>query len=114
MNRKVLIVVNAIAKQIALCLVGVILFLGLMQPAVQAAQADMPSKANPSMSTEGLDQKRAQRREIQSQASEAANTEEPADSVGEALSEKLNLNEIVEENVIVDEVQQALGSDAEK
>jgi hypothetical protein len=61
--------------------------------------------------SESLEQKRAERREIQSKASEAANTEESADSVGKALGKKLNLNKIVEENEIVGGVKQALDSD---
>jgi hypothetical protein len=103
---------NAIAQKITLCLLVAAMFFGLMQPAVQAGiqQAD----ESPSVSAESLEQKRAQRREIQSRASEAANTEESADSVGEALGEKLNLNQIVEENEIVDEVKQALDTDDTK
>ncbi len=100
-----------IVKQVALCLVGVVLLLGLMQPVVLAASVDMQTDVNPSMSSESLEQKRAERREIQSKASEAANTEESVDSVGEALGDKLNLTEIVEENEIVGGVKKALDSD---
>ena len=100
--------VKAIAQKITLCLIVAVMFFGLVQPAVQAKTQQ--AEESPSVSTQDLEQKRAQRREIQSRASEAANTEESADSVGEALGEKLNLNEIVEENEIVDEAKQALGS----
>ncbi len=102
---------KGIAQRFSLCLAGVALLLGLVQPAVQAASVDMQTDVNPSMSTESIEQKRADRREIQSKASEAANTEESVDSVGEALGEKLNLNEIVEENEIVGGVKQVLDAD---
>jgi type IV secretory pathway VirB6-like protein len=107
---KVAMGMGAIAKKLALYLVGAVLFLGLVQPAVQAAPADMQTSPNPSMSAESLEQKRADRREIQSRASEAADTEESANSVGEVLKEKLNLNEIVEDNEIVDGMKQVLDS----
>ncbi len=124
MNHRFFLFVQAAAKQVATALmgalVGVVMFLGLMQPAAQAMPAIpaiiMPD-TEPTISAESLEQKRAERRELQSKASEAANTEEKADSadsIGETLSEKLNLDEIVEENEIVDGVKEVLDPKASR
>lgn len=111
MNHQFFLFVQAAVKQITICLVGVVMLLGLMQPAAQAMPALIMPDGEPTLSAESLDQKRAERREIQSKASEAANTEEKADSIKETLTEKLNLDEIVEENEIVDGVKKAIDSD---
>lgn len=103
---------KAIAKQWAITLIGVVMILLLWQPALQAATTN-PATSEQAFSgyktttTQSLEQKRAQRREMQSKASEAADTEKEAGSVKGTLIEKLNLDEIVEENVIVDNLQNA-------
>ncbi len=96
-------------KRLVLFSIGAVLFLGLMQPMAQAA----PSSADvPTLSTESLEQKRAERRAAQSEASKAANSEEEADSIGEVFADKLNLEEIVEENVIVNDDFDVLDADS--
>ncbi len=111
MNHRFFLFVQAAVKQITICLVGVVMFLGLMQPAAQAMPALIMPDGEPTLSAESLEQKRAERREIQSKASEAANTEEKADSINETLTEKLNLDEIVEENEIVDGLKEVVDPD---
>ncbi len=64
------------------------------------------------LTEESLEQKRAERRAMNSQAAQAANDEEAADSLSEVLNKKLNLDEITEENVIVDDARDALDLDA--
>ncbi|WP_035984583.1 hypothetical protein [Leptolyngbya sp. KIOST-1] len=60
----------------------------------------------PTISEARLDEMREQRRQWQSQVSEAADTtdKEAANSADQAAGDPLNLNEIVEENEIVDEL----------
>lgn len=111
MNQRIFLFIQAAVKQVAIALVGVVMFLGLMQPAAQAVPALIMPDTEPTLSAESLEQKRAERRELQSKASEAAKAEEEANSASETLTEKLNLNEIVEENEIVDGVKKAINSD---
>ncbi|OUC12241.1 MAG: hypothetical protein B0A82_23265 [Alkalinema sp. CACIAM 70d] len=77
-------------KRAMVLLLVVVMFLGLMQPAVQAATTDT---AKPQISPEKLEQMKAERREEQSKVSQAAaeNAEKEMESVGD----KLNLGEIV-------------------
>ena len=71
-----------------------------------AAQAESEGQ-EPIISEAKLNEKREQRREWQSEVSAAAVTEpktEPDESLGELIKDKLNLEEIVEENEIVDSI----------
>ncbi|WP_141242225.1 hypothetical protein [Leptolyngbya sp. BC1307] len=101
-----------VAKRLALLIVGAVMFLGLFQTAVYAAPVAEPSSASGDPlqppSPESLERMRAQRREFQSKASRAANDEKKADSGSEVLTEKLNLDEIVEENKIVEGIRKSL------
>lgn len=93
---------------------SVILLTGLMQqPAAVAASltTEAEMSATQSADNETLDELRAQRREIQSKASRAANDEDNADSLKEVIDDKLNLDEIVEENVIVEDAREVLDLD---
>ncbi len=99
---------KSFAKRATVWFVSMVMVLGLVQPAVLAAPASAATDVDQSIDAVSLEQKRAQRRAMQSEASEAANTEGEADSFGEVLTEKLNLDEIVEENEIVEEAQEAL------
>lgn len=119
MHTNVIFTLQKIAQKSAMravsLLIGIALFLGL-QLAVEAAPADMTGNPEKTMTGESIDQLRAERRAINSQAARAASDEEKgsekADSLGEVINEKLNLNEIVEENVIVDDARDALNLDA--
>lgn len=102
---------RVVAKRLALLLVSTVLFFGLAQTAVyaiagSAAPSSIPDPSGVSgdplkpPSPESLEQMRAQRRAFQSEASKAANSEEKASSGSEVLTEKLNLDEITEENEI--------------
>ncbi|KPQ34233.1 MAG: hypothetical protein HLUCCA11_15905 [Phormidesmis priestleyi Ana] len=112
---------QAIAQNLAhwfvVCLVGVVMMWSLLPPAALAATNNTVPVGEPttSLSAERLEQKRAERRELQSRASEAADTEkEAAGSIGEVLTKKLNLDEIAEENVLIDEAQDILNLDADR
>ncbi|MGB7250095.1 MAG: hypothetical protein WBC73_14245 [Phormidesmis sp.] len=87
------IFLQSIAKRITFVFIATILCLGLMQTSLQAAPL-IKTEATETMSQESLSQMRAARREEQSKASQAANTEKESSSIGE----KLNLEEIAEEN----------------
>lgn len=104
--------VRKFAMRAVSLLLGVVMFLGFMQPAVQAAPTEAMGNPETTITGESVDQLRAKRRAINSQAAQAANDETKADSLGEVLNDKLNLNEIVEENVLVDETRDALDLDA--
>ncbi|MGI8936132.1 MAG: hypothetical protein ACR2FS_18870 [Phormidesmis sp.] len=101
-----------VAKRLVLLIVGAVMFLGLFQTPVHAAPSSEPSNVSGDPlqppSPETLDRMRAQRREFQSKASRAANDEKKADSGSEVLTEKLNLDEIVEENKIVEGIRKSL------
>lgn len=94
-------------QHIAIALVGVFLCLGLMPTPILAApfegvantlDTEKTEVESPdALSPESLSEKRAERRQIQSQASAAANT----DSEEESVADKLNLEEIVEDNVLL-------------
>lgn len=90
------------AKRVVLLFVGAVLLFGMVQPAAIAANPRNAVNVEKTMSADELDAKRAQRRAQQSQASQAADTEIEADSLGEVLSDKLNLEEIAEDNLLVD------------
>lgn len=79
--------------------------LSLLQPAARAASvqimANTGGTAVESVGSESLSELRAERRKEQSEASKAANTEDEASSFKEAIDEKLNLEEIVEDNVLL-------------
>ena len=101
-----------IAKRLVLLIVGAVMFLGLSQTAVYAAPVAEPSNVSGDPlqppSPESLDKMRAKRREFQSKASRAANDEEKADSGREVITKKLNLDEIVEENEIVEGIRKSV------
>lgn len=124
---------KAIAKRMMVLLVSAALFLGLTQTAALAqsvaaasnpallalaASSRFAAEANSTAPAEDisdakLDKLREQRREWQSEASSASESAEPgANSVGEAVKDKLNLNEITEENEIVEEASKALKGNA--
>ena len=90
MKTRVILSLQQIAKKLVLVLVGAIMFLGLAQSAVQATPIPASQSTTQEISPEELAQRRAERRAEQSKASEAANTE--------VTEDKLNLEEIAEEN----------------
>lgn len=92
-----------IAKKLALLVVSAVMFLGLLQPAVQASPIPTEQSTTQEISPEELAQKRAERRAKQSRASQLADTEVKASSLGEVLESKLNLEEIAEENVLTND-----------
>ncbi|MGC1308401.1 MAG: hypothetical protein WA885_14345 [Phormidesmis sp.] len=94
---RVFFILQRLTQKLTLVLMGAIMCLGLMQSALQAAPL-IKTESTETLSQESLSQKRAERREAQSKASRAANTEENADSIEEALNEKLNVEEIAKEN----------------
>lgn len=103
MKTRVLLSIQKAAKKLALLLVGTVLFLGLAQPAVQASPIPTSQSTTQEISPDELAQKRAERRAEQSRASQLADTEVKANSLGEVLEEKLNLEEIAEENVLTND-----------
>jgi hypothetical protein len=105
---------RAFAKQLTLLVVSAVMFFGLMQPALQAAPASTATDPLESSAPENLEQMRAERRAFQSQASQAANSEEKADSVGEVLTKKLNLEEIAEENVLTEDANKSIDRNASR
>ncbi len=112
MINRVLVSIRSIAKHFVLLSIATVLLLGLLQPTAYAATADATVDSSIQMESSGsLEDMRAKRRAEQSQASKAANTDVKANSLGEALNEKLNLEEISEENVIVDDVREAIKGD---
>ncbi|MDB9529649.1 hypothetical protein PN498_26915 [Oscillatoria sp. CS-180] len=93
---------NAI-KRFGLALVSVLMFWSLAQAPMLAArdttilpkaETSLEALSSENMSPEEINRQKAQRRQVQSMRSEAADTEKEADSLGEVLSEKLNLREI--------------------
>ncbi len=111
MIARIVSAVQFAAKRFLTVALGVILFTGLMQhpPAVAASlTTESEMAATQASDNETLDELRAQRREIQSKASRAADTEDKADSFKEVIDDKLNLDEIVEENVIVEDARDAI------
>ncbi|MBD2256759.1 hypothetical protein [Pseudanabaena sp. FACHB-2040] len=123
---------KATAKRLAVLLMGVIVLFGFSQTAALAnstpprtesasnvlvalaassrfaSQAELKNQ-EPTVSESRLDEMREQRREWQSEVSAAAETKsdmkkESGDSVGETIKNKLNLEEITEENEIVEEL----------
>lgn len=87
---------------LTLVLLGAMLCIGLLQPAAHAAPALTNEATTAEQAPETLSEKRAERRQIQSQASRAADLETEADSFEDVIKDKLNLDEIVEENVLLD------------
>lgn len=102
------------AKRLMLLIVSTVMFLGLIQPAVQATPSSTAADPLEAPSPENLEKMRAERRAFQSQASQAANSEEEADSVGEVLTKKLNLDEITEENVVAEDARKLIDRSASK
>lgn len=96
---------RSLTRQLLLVLVGAFMCLSLLQPTAQAASvqnvADTADTTLGGTSSESLSELRAERRQAQSQASKAANTEDKTDSFKEAIDDKLNLDEIVEDNVLL-------------
>ncbi|PSR17653.1 hypothetical protein C8255_11515 [filamentous cyanobacterium CCP3] len=119
---------KAIAKRLSVMLVSVIVLFGFSQTAALANSTMPDLGANssalialaassrfaaeaafegeePEISESRLEEMREQRRQWQSEASAKANTEiESEGSVGEVVKDKLNLEEITEENEIVDDL----------
>ena len=92
MKASVLLSLQKTVKKLALLVVSAAMFLGLLQPAVQASPIPTEQSTTQEISPDELAQKRAERRAKQSRASQLADTE--------AKEDKLNLEEIAEENVI--------------
>ncbi len=94
-------------KQLSLVLTSAFMCFGLMQTALQAAPLQGGSSTLDLDKTEAisdsLSEKRAERRQAQSEASKAANTEIKSDSIGEVFADKLNLEEIADDNVLLGE-----------
>lgn len=119
---------RAIAKRLSVLLVSVMVLFGFSQTAALAnsttPELELNSSAlialaassrfaaeaafageEPKISESRLEEMREQRRKWQSEVSANADTEiEAKGSVGEKVKEKLNLEEIVEENEIVDDL----------
>lgn len=102
------------AKRFVLVVVGAALLFGMLQPVAIAANPRNATDVEKTISADELSEKRAQRRAQQSQASKAADTEIEADSLGEVLSEKLNLEEIAEDNVLVDGPKEVTAPDGDR
>lgn len=103
MKTSVFLSLQKITKKLALLVAGAVMFLGLMQPAVQASPIPTEQSTTQAISPEELARKRAERRAKQSRASQLADTEVQANSLSEVLENKLNLEEIAEENVITND-----------
>ncbi len=105
MISRIVLSLRSITRQLSLVLVGALMCLSLLQPAARAASvqimANTGGTAVESVGSESLSELRAERRKEQSEASKAANTEDEASSFKEAIDEKLNLEEIVEDNVLL-------------
>ena len=97
MVARVFLTLRTVTRRLVLLLLSAVLVLGFAQTSVQAAPEADPE---PTITPEELAQKRAERREFQSEASKASINEEKADSIGEVFADKLNLEEIAEENVL--------------
>ena len=103
MKTRALLPLQKAVQKLALLLVSAVMFLGLIQPAVQATPIPTSQSTTQEISPDELSQKRANRRAQQSRASQAADTEVKANSLGEVLEDKLNLEEIAEENVLTND-----------
>lgn len=99
---RVFLTLRTVTRRVVLLLISAAMVVGFAQ-SVQAAPAADPV---PTLSPEELAQKRAQRREFQSEASKASDSEEKADSLGEVFADKLNLEEIAEKNPITNDTRQ--------
>ena len=95
MKASVLLSLQKAAKKLVLLVVSAVMFLGLLQPAVQATPIPTEQSTTQEISPDELAQKRAERRAKQSRASQLADTE--------AETDKLNLEEIAEENVLTND-----------
>ncbi|MGB3297176.1 MAG: hypothetical protein WBA76_02825 [Phormidesmis sp.] len=108
--------VKKLTATVVSLLLGVAMVLGFMQPAAQAAITESIGNPETTITGDSVDQLRANRRAINSQASRAASDEaeaqEKTSSLGEVINEKLNLDEIREDNVLVDDARDALDLDA--
>ena len=124
---------KAVAKRFSMLLVGVMVLFGFSQPAALAnsAMPELGSNSSalialaassrfaaeaafngeePKISESRLEEMREQRRQWQSEVSANANTEDDSESsVGEAVKDKLNLEEITQENEIVDDLTRPYG-----
>lgn len=104
MLARVFLTLRTVTRRLALMLISAVLILGFAHSVQAAPEADPVQ----TMSPEELAQKRAERREFQSEASKASIDEEKADSVGEVFADKLNLEEIAEDNVIVKDAEKLM------
>ncbi|MGB3292886.1 MAG: hypothetical protein WBB01_07870 [Phormidesmis sp.] len=105
MLARVFLTLRTVTQRLVVLLVSAALFIGFAQTSVQAAPEADPV---PTISPEELAQKRAQRREFQSEASKASDQEVKADSLGEVFADKLNLEEIADENEIVKDIRKGI------
>ncbi len=105
MLARVFLTLRTVTRRLVLLLISAALIVGFAQTSVQAAPEADPVQT---MSPEELEQKRAERREFQSEASKASVDEEKADSVGEVFADKLNLEEIVKDNVLTKDTDQVM------
>ena len=96
-------------KRLLLAAIVMVMVIGLLQPLAlarpTATDADTP------MTQESLAQKKQERREWQQKASASRDAEGDVDSVEEVVDDRLNLDEIVEENQIIEGVQDLLDGD---
>ncbi|NEP19750.1 MAG: hypothetical protein F6J97_23165 [Leptolyngbya sp. SIO4C1] len=108
MTTRLFQIIQATAKRLTVLLLGALMILGLVQTAVSAAPL---TKADPDLPSEArLEQMRDQRREWQNQASAEA-AQEAAIEAEEGVAEKLNLDEITEENPAVTNARKAVELD---
>ena len=75
MKASVLLSLQKAAKKLVLLVVSAVMFLGLLQPAVQASPIPTEQSTTQEISPDELAQKRAERRAKQSRASQLADTE---------------------------------------
>lgn len=103
MKKSMLRSIQKAVQKLTLVIAGAVMLLGLMQPALQAAPIPAEQSTTQEISPDELAQKRAERRAKQSRASQLADTEVKANSLTDVLEDKLNLEEIAEENVLTND-----------
>ncbi len=98
-------------KRLLLALVGAAMVMGLTQSAALAVSMATDADMTTSAAQESLAQKRQERQAWQSKASASRNVDDNVDSVEEIVDDRLNLDEIIEENQIVEGVKNLFDAD---
>ena len=96
-------------KRLLIVLMAAVMVLGVAQPLAlarpTATDADTP------MTQEAFAKKKQERREWQRKASASREVENDVDSVEDVVDDRLNLDQIVEENQIIEGIQELLDDD---